>query len=981
MFGALRLEADAGPIHLPAKVGSLLAYVLLRRGPLAREKLATLLWGDVPDEQARHSLRTALNHIRKELGGVIAGDRDAVRLDPSFSLWVDVWEFERRLASLDDAASQDVRLVDLYEGDLLADLYDDWIVPHRDRYCRQYEEVLLQATQRLRSQGEYGRAIDLARQGLARNPANERAHQHVMFCLAASGDRPAALRQYEACRRALRDELDVEPSAATEALLARIKQGEGQAQAREARLTNLPFPLTRFVGRTREIAQIEVMLGRGRQAHPESARTGSEAGPGRRLVTLTGAGGSGKSRLAIEVGRALERSYRDGVWWIDLEPVAEAGLVAQAVARPLGVRERPQVAIGDSLVDSLRPRELLLLLDNCEHLAAACARLAAGLLEACPGLTIVATSRVALGVPGEWVFQLPTLAVPGPGEAPPVSALRQFEAIELFLERVSAADPEFALTAANAADVVRVCTQLDGIPLAIELAAACTRVLSVEQMASRLVDRLSLPAAGSAARPRHRTLRATMDWSYGLLSETERDLLARLAVFAGGWTLAAAEEVCAGGRIQAAEVLDLLARLVDKSMVVVRVEGPEARYGQLETIRQYAAERLEASGDSRDARRRHARHFAALAERAERGLRTPEMGLWLRRLEADHDNFRAALSWSLDLETPETSLRFARALGILWSKRGYLREGRAWLEGLLARSAHAAPEHRAKALVPAGWFARVLGEYRRATALNEDALNLCRLVGDRPGLAEVLNQRGAVALYTCDFARARACFDESLALAQQLGERWARAIPLAFLAHTAAFDLDWDARAKASAEEALALFTEMDDRSAGAHAHIVLGLGAHLEGDDTGALAHLDQAVVLCRQAADQRQLAISVGVSSLILHFLGRWPEALPLAREALRTALDLGEKTVAAQAFQFLVHLARDQGHVGRAVRLMGYTRRWGESFGFRLAPMMRAILDPELEAMRAQLGEAAYEETWEAGRAMSEPQALVCALGEEA
>jgi tetratricopeptide (TPR) repeat protein len=397
-------------------------------------------------------------------------------------------------------------------------------------------------------------------------------------------------------------------------------------------------------------------------------------------------------------------------------------------------------------------------------------------------------------------------------------------------------------------------------------------------------------------------------------------------------------------------------------------------------MHQYAAERLEAGGGSHDARRRHARHFAALAERAERGLLTPEMGLWLRRLEADHDNFRAALSWSLEHEPPETSLRFARALGIFWSKRGYLREGREWLDRLLARCAHAAPEHRAKALVPAGWFARVLGEYGQATALNEDALDLCRLVDDRPGLAEVLNQRGAVALYTCDLARARTCFDESLALADELRERWARTIPLVFLAHTAAFDLEWNARARANAEEALALFTEVDDRSGGAHAHIVLGLGAHLEGDDAGALAHLDQAVMLCRQAADQRQLAISMGVSSLMLHFLGRWAEALPLAREALRTALDLGEKTVAAQAYQFLALLANDQGHAGRAVRLMGYARSWGEAFGFRLAPMMRAFIDPELAAMRAHLGEAASEEAWEAGRAMSAEQALACASGAE-
>jgi predicted ATPase len=391
---------------------------------------------------------------------------------------------------------------------------------------------------------------------------------------------------------------------------------------------NLPVELSSFIGREREISEVEGLL----------AET--------RLLTLTGTGGCGKTRLALRVAGNLRERFEDGVWWVSLAPLTSPDLTPKSVASALGMHEQPGRSTTEALSDHLRFRDLILVLDNCEHLIEACAALAEALLLCCPNLKILATSREPLGVAGEATWPVPSLSLPTAHRRPPVEELVRYEAVRLFVERAAAARPDFAPTEHNAPVVVEVCRELDGIPLAIELAAARTKVLTIEQIAGRLGDSFRLLTGGSrTVLPRQRTLRATIEWSFELLPEEERTMFRRLSVFAGGFTLEATEEVCSGGGIAEEGVFDLLSRLVDKSLIVTEERDGHARYRMLETVRQYGAEKLRDAGELQVIQQRHADFFLAMAEEAEFGMVGPDQAAWLGRLEEEHDNVRAALGW------------------------------------------------------------------------------------------------------------------------------------------------------------------------------------------------------------------------------------------------------------------------------------------------------------------------------------------------
>ena len=419
-------------------------------------------------------------------------------------------------------------------------------------------------------------------------------------------------------------------------------------RAREHPSDNLPLQLSSFVGREREIAEVKGLFAE------------------RRLMSLIGPGGCGKTRLALAVAHEMVEGFEDGVWWVELASLSDPKLVAGAVASALGVREVADRPSTEVLLEHLEPRKTLLVLDNCEHLIEGCAVLADTLLRSCPGLEILATSREPLRIAGESSWPVPSLSLPDSQQQPPASELARYEAIRLFVERAGAADAGFSLTDQNASAVARLCRKLDGIPLAIELAAARVRALTVEQISERLEDPLSLLTTGSrTAAPRHQTLRATLQWSYELLDERERALFDRLSVFAGGWDLEAAEAIGAGGPIQAGLVLNLLSQLVDKSLVVVEpspVDAGALRYGMLEPVRQYALERLMESGEAEETRRRHAAFFVALAEEARPKLRAAPQVEWLERLEKENSNLRGALSWALSADDIRTAARLSWAL-------------------------------------------------------------------------------------------------------------------------------------------------------------------------------------------------------------------------------------------------------------------------------------------------------------------------------
>jgi len=491
---------------------------------------------------------------------------------------------------------------------------------------------------------------------------------------------------------------------------------------------NLPAQATSLVGREKEMAEVRSLL--------------TET----RLLTVTGVGGVGKTRLALQVGAALLDEFPDGVWLVELAAMSDPALVPQAVAKALGVREHPGRPLRvDTLLEHLGPKRVLLILDNCEHLIEACAELVDALLRGCPELQLLVTSREALGIGGEVAWRVPSLPTPEPDclestEAELASALTQYEAVQLFIERAVAAKPGFTVTNDNAPAVAQVCWRLDGIPLAIELAVARMRVLTPRQIAERLDDRFRLLTGGSrAALPRQRTLRAALDWGHDLLSEKERALLRRLSVFAGGWTLEPAEAVCAdaeegevgagGPAIERYEVLDLLSQLVEKSLSVAEEESGEMRYHLLETVRQYGAEKLEEMQESLVMHRKHRDWFVALAECAGEELRGAEQKAWLDRLEREHDNLRAALEYSKrEADGVGTGLSLAAVLSRFWHIRGHWSEGRRHLEEMLAlegrpasAGSQATPEDRAerkaaraRALNSAGFLAFRQGDYTAA---------------------------------------------------------------------------------------------------------------------------------------------------------------------------------------------------------------------------------------------------------------------------
>ncbi len=710
----------------------------------------------------------------------------------------------------------------------------------------------------------------------------------------------------------------------------------------EVLVTNLPaLQLTSFVGRERELAAVKEHL----------AET--------RMLSLLGPGGTGKTRLALQAGSDLLERFSRGVWLAELAPHSDPELVVQTVATVFNVREVPGRPLRDSLVDYLRPREVLLILDNCEHLREPAALLASALLRDCPHLRILATSREPLGVAGEVVYRVPPLSRADPATVRTAVDLRQYEAARLFVERAVLSNPHFALSDANAPAVARVVHRLDGIPLAIELAAARTKVLSVDQIAARLDDRFRLLTTGARAGLRHhQTLQAALDWSHDLLSEQERALFRRLAVFAGGFTLEAAEAICSGEGVDTLDVLDTVARLVDKSLLVAEEMPGDVRYRMLETIRAYSREKLVAAGEEAAVRGRHLQWHLALAEEAEPYVRGPEQVTWLDRLELDHDDLRAALDWSATSpDYAEAGLRLAGALHRFWVLRGHFREGRRLLEEALSRADAAPPALRAKAMYGAGVLASVQGDYAWSEVQGRQGLALQRGLGDGEGgalslallgtiarnrgnlaesaslleegltlardaapqwtLAEVLRGLGLTSRSQRDNRRAKSLLEESLALWRTVGDKWGLAYCLTHLGYLARFEGDY-ARAEELLEESLVLGKELGERSHTAATLDSLGVLATARGDFAHAVSQLEESLALSRELGNKRQIGAAIGNLAMATYRQGDFGRATTLLEEGLALYRDLGDRSNIAAALGLMGSMAFHQGSPERAADL---------------------------------------------------------------
>jgi non-specific serine/threonine protein kinase len=688
-------------------------------------------------------------------------------------------------------------------------------------------------------------------------------------------------------------------------LAIELDSDAGSSPAAAMPTHNLPAQLNSFVGREREIGEIKDLL---RNA---------------RLVTLTGMGGTGKTRLSLQVATDAMSDYPDGVWFVELAPLADERLVPQAVASVLGVKESAGRPLLEALEKHVKDRQLLLILDNCEHLRRACAELAKKLLLSGRGVRILASSREHLHVTGETAYPVPSLAVPGRQDAAggassgaiDLEALTRYEAVRLFVDRAAAALPAFRLRRENAVAVAQVCRHLDGIPLAIELAAARADALSVENIAARLGDRFSLLTGGDhTAMPRQQTLRASIDWSYDLLTEDERALLQRLAVFAGGWTLEAAEAVGVGGGVGKPAVLDLLARLVEKSLVIMDAGGE--RYRLLETVRQYAQERLHESGGEDTARTHHLAFYLALAEKARPELAGPQQGAWLAGLDLERENLLSAHAWADHAhEGAALGLRLAWALKPYWINRGVLDLGqRITVEALARAGAGERNLARCRGLSDAGQIGVYMGRYAQAQEYLEESLAIAREIGDKRRIAGALQPLGLACMGQGNMAAAHAHLQEALAMASELGNK---------------------------REILAALF--------------VLAQLLRVRGELDAAEPLYEQGLALARELQDRESIAIGLLNLAMVSIDLEAGDRALSMLREALAIADEIGSKRVGQSVLEVSAGLAALRAEWEWAVRLFGAAEAQAAQTGLHRDPADEAFVAPRIARAREALGTA--------------------------
>src|SRR5215218_854024 len=971
LLGGFRISVGSRSIaeeewHL-RKAGSLLKVLALSPGHrLHREQAMELLWPELDPKAALNNLHYALHVARRTLepsAGAASGylhlRGESLALSSVGPVWVDVEAFEEAAItarhSREPAAYR--AAIDLYSGELLPqDRYEAWAEERRAQLRGVYLSLLLELAALYEERKEFGEAIEALGRAVAEDPTHEDAHAALIRLYALLGRRREALRQYERLREALFTEFGAEPEAPTVHLHEEIWAGtfppahsplaadyssEELPAAGDGGKHNLPLARTRFIGRERETLEVKRLL----------AMT--------RLLTLTGVGGSGKTRLAIKVASDLAGAYPDGAWLVELAALSEGELVPQAVAQALGVREQPGRPLTETLKDTLRARKMLLVVDNCEHLIEAVVRLVDVLLDSCPGLRVLATSRETLSAAGEVAWVVPSLTVPDPQRPSTPQELEGYESVRLFVDRASQRDPSFVFTSRNGPAVAQVCRRLEGIPLAIELAAARIGVLSVEQIAERLDDSLRLlTAGGRTAVPRHRTLRATLEWSHELLGQPERKLFRRLSVFAGGLTLEAAEAVGAGDGIEQHDVLDLLSKLVDKSLVVTEASPGEEgalRHRMLEPIRQNGRERLEESGEAQRVRERHTEYYLALAEGADaqgadRELNAARPVAWLKRMESEHANLRAALSWSLDMDdetdggrAAQLGLRLAVALWWFWHTHDYLSEGRRYLERALSgRSDPTMTSWRARALNATAGLALYQADYGASKALMEEALVLYRELGDKEGIAAGLTDLGLVAV---------------------LGQR--DDIPL-----------------QAVLEELGELKPELKNRNTLAYLLMLEGMIALRRGELEHSVTLHEQSLELFREIHNTQGIITCLGHLGLLALIRGDYESAPTLLRESLRLAWQLDYKQSIQHCLYTLACVTACRQQPVRAARLWGAVEGMEKAYGAHLTPIILSLTNYEghLSGGRSQLGEEGFAVAWAKGKAMSLGQAIEYALSDE-
>ncbi|MBL0347258.1 adenylate/guanylate cyclase domain-containing protein [Candidatus Villigracilis affinis] len=731
---------------------------------------------------------------------------------------------------------------------------------------------------------------------------------------------------------------------------------------------NLPAQLTSFIGREKEIREAKEKL--------LSAK----------LLTLIGPGGTGKTRLSIQLGMEVLPNFTDGVWFIELAPLADPALILQTIASVLNVRAQMGVSLKDIVIDYLRAKNLLLIFDNCEHLVEASAQLADEFLHHAPNLKIIASSREALGIGGETVYRVPSLSLPNQAQASR-ETLAGFESIQLFVDRARAANPKFDLTEKNASAVAQICRRLDGIPLALELAAARVTVFSAEQIATRLDDRFKLLTGGSrTALPRQQTLRALIDWSYDMLSEDERALLRRLSVFAGGWVFEAAESICPD-----LDVLDLLTQLVNKSLVTMDDEGDEPRYRLLETVRQYARDKLMEAGEAEQMRNRHLDYFVQLTESAEQALIGYAALSWINRLEAESDNLRAAFEWGMETNVV-TVLTMTHALQYFWYRRGYETEGRRWagqalekiqnlpaVEGDLSTSAGARQRMlvTAKAWQAISFLATSQGDFLVANAASQKCQELARQLGDKRLLATELAFLVATKMMSGDTTYEDSVIEEIVNIARESNDPFALSVSHGVVG----LNMLWksqDARiANEHVAKGLALLKNTPHHFWQTMMLFGLGMEARFQGRFDEARERFVPLLAAFHEMGDQHRANMIHSECAHMQRLEGHHDKAESMYRETILEWQRLGHRAAVANQLECFAFIAKVNEQPERVIKLLGAAERLREIIQIDMSPMERVEYEREAGELRARMSEKEFNIQWLEGRAMTMEQAIAYAL----
>jgi predicted ATPase/DNA-binding SARP family transcriptional activator len=960
LLGPFDVRIDGLPLpRLRTRKGlQVLALLAMRPSTeVQREWLAETLWPDSEVEQSAYNLRRSLSDLRSALGSfgnvITAPSFHTLRLEASDNVSIDLTRFEALCRLNDQKALREA--MDLYRGSLLEGWSDEWLLSARSA-C---EQDCLRALGHLAAAAERRQDWTEAEYWLKRivtiDAFDEPAYRRLMEVLGHAGNFAAATLVYRELRVLLRSEINSDPAAETTGLFETLQHEARSTSPKKQHALHsppvvsaapkhrgLPLQLTSFVGRDDEKNQVKELL----------VQT--------RLLTLTGSGGCGKTRLALQVASEIEADYPDGVTWLEFAPATRDDAVWRVVADAAGVKEQNDRPLEETICEVLVSRHALMVLDNCEHLLRALGQVAATLLRRCPELRIVATSREPLNVTGEVNWRVPSLSVPNPAvqgrlrlRERPLTArsVMEFEAVRLFADRATLTDPHFTITDANAADVAQICSRLDGIPLAIELAASRIGTLTPTQIASRLHDRFRLLKGGrNDLLPRQQTLRALIDWSYDLLTDLERVLFRRLSVFVGGWTLEAGTAVVSLtdnpnasaellGSDAPAEVLDegeieeLHSRLVDKSLVVF--EPHHARYRMLETIRQYANIRLAEANEDAAVRARHADWFANIAHAIAEKIEGPNQGQYYAVLDLERENLRAALEAAIETEQ---GLLLANSLWRFWYVRGQLSEASEWLKRGLENNKEASPRARARAQLRAGLFAWAQNRLDDADAYCTASLEASRKLSDDAGIAYALLNLGTIAHYRHDYAGASRYYEESIEI-----------------------------------------FHRLEDPTNVAGALLNMGAAMHSLGDFERSRALHEESLRLRRELQDARGISATAGGLGRVLVELGDYPSAKRCFSESVRLKLELGDLYGLTQSMFGVAYLAATSGNVVGAVRILGCVTKITDELGVARALEVDPELVEQMENARETLGAESYDREWSEGRNMDPEIAIRDVLGD--